>query len=218
MTPGVARLYQRSVIFGSLDPVAVIHGGGINANNITTSQPNQNFMGYWTRSTATSGTSRNTYLRHYLNGQGGDGECLRAYTTVDTVSVATAAHGAQISLNFANGGSIAGLGAASRHTLQVPNAALPANGTYCATESEVSCDGSSADPSAVTEFAFHRFSNAGDGTGLAKVDTKAALLSLQGFTVGSGKVVQAKTSAAVSHTIRILVGGTPYWIMVSNQQ
>jgi hypothetical protein len=218
MQEGIARLYQRSVRYASLDSVAVIHGGGSAANPIATPAADKNFLGYWTKSTAASGTSRNTYLRHYIAGQGGDGECLRAFTTVDGVSVAGGAHGGQVSLSFANGGSIAGLGAAMRHTLQVPNAALPANGTYAATQSEISCDGSSSAVAAVTEMAFHRFSNAGDATGLAKVDSKAYLFSLQGFEVNTGKVVQTKSNAAVSHTIKILIGSTPYWLMVSNQQ
>lgn len=39
------------------------------------------------------------------------------------------------------------------------------------------------------------------------------------FTIGSSAtdLIATKTSAAVSHVLRIIVGSTPYWIMVSNQ-
>jgi len=174
-----------------------------------------NFFPIYGKSTATSGDSRNIYSRLYLAGVGGAGESVRSFTTVSDVAAA-GAHGAHISLSFGTSGSVTGLGVAERATLQVPNSAMTA-GTYAAIQAEIYCDGSSSDPSGVTELSAIRVALTGDGTGLAKADTKAALIALSGNAINTGKIIAAKSSAAVTHVARILVNGTPYYIMLSNQ-
>lgn len=174
-----------------------------------------NFFPLYGKSTATSGDSRALYSRLYLAGAGGSGESVRAFTTISDVAAATA-HGIHASLSLGTSGSITGLGAASRSTLQIVNGAM-SNGTYTGAMAEIYCDGSSSDPSGVTELSLFRGVFSGDGTGLAKADTKAALIAISGNAINSGKMIAAKSSAAVTHVARILVNGTPYYIMLSNQ-
>ena len=173
-----------------------------------------NFFPLYGSSTATSGDSRNIYSRLYLSGAAGSGESVRAFTTVNNVAANTA-HGIHASVSFGTSGSVTGLAAASRSTLQIVNGALT-NGTYTASMAEIYCDGSSSDPSGVAELSVFRVAFSGNATGLAKADTKAALMSITGNAINTGKMIAAKSSAAVTHVARILVNGTPYYIMLSN--
>jgi hypothetical protein len=165
-------------------------------------------------STATSGDSRANYTRLYLAGAAGAGEAVRAFTTVNNVAGDTA-HGIHASLSFATSGSLTGLGAAARNTLQIVNGAMT-NGTYCSTMAEIYSDGASSDVSGVTELSLIRAVLSGNATGLATVDDKAALIAISGNAIAGGNIIQAKSSAAVTHVARMLVNGTPYYIMLSN--
>ena len=89
-------------------------------------------------------------------------------------------------------------------------------GTYAATQSEIFSDASTSDLAGVTEQSFHRFANDGNATGKGKVNATGNLFSLQGFTVGSGKLFQVNTAADATHGLRILIGGTPYYIMLTS--
>ena len=63
--------------------VALLHGAGTSSAPATTSSANKNFMGYWVKSTATSGDARALYVRLYFGGAG-SGEAVRAYATAAT--------------------------------------------------------------------------------------------------------------------------------------
>jgi hypothetical protein len=166
---------------------------------------------------ATSGDNRGMYLRLYATGAGFGGEALRAYTDIVNVAAANA-HGAHISLGFSATGRVTGLGVAMRATLHIPDDAAWAPGTIAAIEAEIFSDGDASDTDGATNVSLIRVVNGGNANGIADVDDDANLLTLNGFTVGAGNMVAAKSSAAVSHTIRINVGGTPYWLMVSDAQ
>ena len=179
---------------------------------------NMRFVNFNFDNGATSGDNRGIYNRLYLTGAGGGGESLRTFTSIEDVACGTA-HGAHISLGFEASGSITGLGVASRNTLHIPNAVMPAGGTYAATQPEIYSDGATSAPAAVTELSFIRCINDGNATGIANVDDKAFLLSLIGGSVGAGNVMAAKTAAAVTHTLRMKApNGTTYYIMVSDTQ
>lgn len=193
---------------------ALFLGSGSTSAPLSTATADKNFIGVWTKSTATSGDSRGSYLRHYLAGAGGSGEALRAFGTVLDVAAA-GAHGAHISLSFGSSGSITGLGVANRNTLQLPNAVM-AGGTYAATQAEIWADGSTTSAAGVTEMSLIRCVLGGDATGVGTVEHKAAFASLAGNTIASGHILQAKSAAAVTHALRILVNGVAYYIMVSD--
>jgi hypothetical protein len=58
----------------------------------------------------------------------------------------------------------------------------------------------------------------GNATGLALVDSKAALLAIDGNAINTGKIMQSTSDVTATHTLRILVNGTPFYILVSSSQ
>jgi hypothetical protein len=199
---------------GDVDSTAVLFGAGTSTTRITTATANKRFFNFNVENTATSGDNRGMYLRLYLGGAGGGGESLRAFTTVNNVAAGTA-HGAHLSLNFAATGSITGLGAASRSTLHIPDAAL-SGGTYAGGMSEIYADGSSSDISGATKHSIHRFVVDGDATGK---DTLQAVWELVGMKTGTGATDPWKTTApgTIDAAIRIFgPDGNPYWVNVSS--
>jgi hypothetical protein len=207
---GIAPQIREALVGNS---AGILGGAGTSSVKETTSTANKNFLSYYVENKATSGDNRGLYLRLYLSGAGGAGESARLFTTVNDVAAANA-HGAHISLNFGTTGSITGSGIANRNTLHVPKAMT--NGTYAATQSEIYSDAATSDLAGVTEQSFHRFVNDGNATGKGKVDATGNLFSIQGLTMGSGKLFQANTAAAASHALRIVIGSTPYYIMLTN--
>lgn len=201
-------------VFRSIKVKDKITLGGTSSNpSLITSAGN--FFPLYGSSTATSGDSRNIYSRLYLSGAGGAGESVRAFTTVNNVA-AYGAHGIHASVSFGTSGSVTGLAVAARATLQVANAAT-SGGTYAAIMAEIYGDGSSSSVSAMTECSFFRVVADGAATNIkATIDTSGYLMSIQGLTVGSGKLFQANTAGAASHALRILIGSTPYYIMLTN--
>jgi len=187
---------------------AVLHGVGTTASPSTTATAGKMFMEYRCSTTAASGDNRLQYLRYFLEGAGG-GECLRAATIVNN-NVGTA-HGAHFGMEFeatAGGSECSGLGVGVRGTLTIPNVASWApSGTYAAAMFEIYSDGTASDPAGMTELSVLRLANSGNATGAADVDTDAFLISVQGFTAGTGKVVEAGTGmGTVTGTLKIKIG------------
>ena len=190
----------------------VTQGNSTNANSTVTADTK--FNSWYNKSTATSGTTRGLYNRLYIAGAGQSGEAVRVFTTVYDVAASTV-HGQQTSLSFNASGSVTGLGAAARNTIPVPNAV--SGGTYCATMSEIWGDRSTSSVAGATEFSFHRYVVDGTTADIkATVDTAGYLWSVQGLTVGSGKLFQANTAGAATHALRIKIGSTPYYIMLTS--
>lgn len=171
-------------------------------------------------SIATSGTSRVMYERLYLDGAGLTGEALRAFTTVR--AACTTAHGAHISLSFAGTatGTLSGLGAAVRATLQIPNDAAWTSGTLTAIEAEIFADGSNSDCDGCTEVSFIRVNIGGTQAAIDKIEDEAFLLSVQGLTSGSGSVFKSGTTLGTTGvgTLKIKIGSTTGYIPVINAQ
>lgn len=202
---------------GSISSGAVT---GSSSTAVQSSITNERLFNVYLNSSATSGDTRAAYIRLWLSGVANGGEALRAFTTINGVAGGTA-HGAHISLNFVStsgSGSLSGLGVAMRATLHIPNDASFTSGTLSAIQAEIYADGSSSDTDGCTEVSFLRVVNGGDATGGADTDDDAFLISAQGFTVGAGNLFAAKTSAAVSHTARIKIGDTTYYLMLSDKQ
>jgi hypothetical protein len=178
------------------------------------------FNSIYTSSAATSGDSRNTYLRHYIKGIGGAGEALRAYCTVSGVAAAGTVNGIHASLDFADADSTAsGQGTAVRATLHIPNEATWTSGTITALMAEIYSDGTASDPDGVTELSFIRVANNGE-SGKADVDTDAFALSFQGFTAGTGSMIYDSTGAApqTDGSIKIKVGADTRYLMYYDQE
>lgn len=204
---------------GGANSGALLLGAGTSSNKATTSTADKKFVSLYTNSSATSGDSRGIYVRHYLSGAGGSGEALRAYTTVNVASVATA-HGAHISLDMgATTYSITGQGIACRCTLHVPNAAMVAGGTYAALQAEIYLDGTSSDPRTTTQFSIMRFIiDGGNAAAQAKVLNLMSLVNIPADS-GGGQMFSPGTSmGTVTGTLRILIDGAIRYIPVYSHE
>lgn len=174
-----------------------------------------NYLQIYANQNAT-GDTRAAYIRLYGKIAAASGDALRAFYTMEDVAGDTA-RGAHISLSFGTSGSITGLGTAVTATLQLPNAAMAAGGTYAAANAELYSDGATTDPSGVTELSLFRGVLNGNATGIGRVDDKAFALTLTGGTIGAGNIVEASTTEAnYAYSIRCSIMGTTMYLMCAS--
>lgn len=187
---------------------ALLFGSGTTSAPVTAgTQADKNFIGWWLKTTATSGTTRGEYLRLYLS-SGAGGEALRVFTTVENAAPADTVNGAHISLNFgSSAGNVTGEGQAVRATLHLGNRTM--TGTIAAVKAEIWSDGASSDSS---NAAFIRMSNGGNATGIAAFDTNGFLFNIDGLTAGTGKLLRASAPATLAASLRVKVGATVYYL------
>jgi hypothetical protein len=170
------------------DPIVVTTADNINESYATTS--------------AASGDTRLSYNRLTFAGAGA-GETLRAFSVVTAAQGAgQTTNGAHISMSVNTGGSISGAGNALRATLGLA-AGVSSGGTVAAIQADSDVGAGATLPATA---AWIRFTNSGAGTGLSNL-----------FNLPTA-MVPVKSAAAVSHTIKIMVGSTPYYLMVSDAQ
>lgn len=195
---------------------ALVMGIGNSTARAVTSQGNKNFLSFYFENDGSTDSNRGQYLRLYLSGTDGGGEALRAFTTINNV-VGSTAHGAHISLNFADTGKVSGLGVAARATLHIPNDGTMA-GTMAAIQAEIWSDGSLSDPVGATELSFIRVVAGGDADGIADVEDDAFLFSLQGFTEGEGNLVRVAAPTTLAASLKVKVGSTTYYLPLYSAQ
>ena len=173
----------------STDPIVVTTAGNINSSYATTS--------------ATTGDTRLSYNKLTFTAAG-SGETLRAFSVVNTgtAAVGGTVNGAHISMEVDTGGAISGAGNALRATLG--GTATSPGGTLAVIQADTNFASGVTLPATAS---FIRVTDSGAGTG--KITNLFNLPSA---------LVPAKTAAAVTHTIKIMVGSTPYYLMVSNAQ
>jgi hypothetical protein len=170
------------------DPIVVTTADNINESYATTS--------------AASGDTRLSYNKLTFTGAGA-GETLRAFSVVTAAQGAgQTTNGAHISMSVNTGGSISGAGNALRATLGVAAGVTP-GGTVAAIQADSDVGAAGVLPATAS---WIRFTNSGAGTGLSNL-----------FNLPSAMVV-ARTASASSHTIKIIVDNTPYYLMVSSAQ
>jgi hypothetical protein len=170
-------------------PISVTTAQNINASYGTTS--------------ATTGDTRLMYDKLTFTAAG-SGETLRAFSVVTTTTAAVGGtiNGAHISLEVDGSGKISGAGNAIRATLGGTQTAQ--TGTLSVIQADTNFGAGVTVPATAS---FIRVTDSGATTG--------AITNL--FNLPSA-LVPAKTAAAVTHTIKIMVGSTPYYLMVSNAQ
>ena len=190
--------------FGTTATAALSLGGGTSVTPLTTSTADKNHIGFWTASTATSGDSRGVYLRHYFSGAGGSGEALRAFGTVNNVTVANSGtvNGAHISLSVSGAsGAVSGAGNALRATLGIGASSAP-GGTLAGIQVDSDFDNAGTVPDTAAAI---RVTNS---------NTKlwAKFLNIPAPT--SGGLFAAHITDAISHSIRCIdSAGTVFYIM-----
>ena len=195
---------------------ALLLGMGNSTTRAVTGTASAKFLSFYTEGNADG--IYGAYFRHYVSTAAVGNDCLRAFGTVNNVAASTV-RGAHVSLSFGTSGTVSGLGAALEATLHIPNSATQA-GTLYAVKAAINSDGSTSDPAGATVLAYLGAVNQGDATGGADVDDDVALIHIDGHTIGNGNLVEAVgTAYALSeftHSIRIKVGSTLYYIPISN--
>ena len=177
--------------------------GGTSASPVTVTTGNLNTS--YATTAATSGDIRGRYERLEFTSTG-SGETYRALTRVTGASAATGGtvNGAHISLSINGSGTISGAGNALRVTLGGSSTAP--GGTIAALQ--LDSDFLTADQAGWANASYIRCTNSSTGV-------------MENFATipapGSGLMFRAKSSAAVTHVIKIKASnGTPYYIMVSD--
>ncbi len=203
------------------DPDDAMELVGVSGAHFSSAVANTNFREYRYTCAVGTGDNRGIYNRlHFTVAGVGGGESLRSYTEITGVAIGTA-HGAHLSLGMGEsttGGAVTGLGCAVRATLGLPDIAMIAGGTYAAVMAEVFSFGAAADPTLMTRLAFFRAVNGGNATGIGRVDDKAYLLDLNGFSVGAGNVfVSSATEANYAYAARCYLDGVgDVWLMFAS--
>jgi hypothetical protein len=185
-------------------PVSSQNGfiGGTATSPITVTTA-QNINASYGTTSATTGDTRLMYDKLTFTAAG-SGETLRAFSVVTTTTAAVGGtiNGAHISLEVDGSGKISGAGNAIRATLGGTQTAQ--TGTLSVIQADTNFGAGVTVPATAS---FIRVTDSGATTG--------AITNL--FNLPSA-LVPAKTAAAVTHTIKIMVGSTPYYLMVSNAQ
>lgn len=187
---------------------ALLAGGGTSATPCATSTADKNFLGFWTKTTATSGDSRGLYLRTYFSGAGVSGEAARIFGTVDNVTAAVGGtvNGAHISLSITGAsGAVSGQGFAARLTLgaDAQTRTLNANVAVLNLDSDIATGNT-----VPADLAFARVTD----TGAVRI---GSLLKMP--NISNGTIFAAHTTQVMSHSIKIVSDdGTAYYIMCTN--
>lgn len=193
---------------GSVDAVASVfgHGNSTTYHQLGTGAGQRAYAGFF-ETKATSGDTRGADYRLKFSGVGGSGEALRAFGTVNNVTVATGGtvNGAHISLSVdGTSGAISGAGNALRATLGFGDGAVP-GGTVSALQ--IDSD-------------FNNGATVGAGVcaiRLTNSNTKLWPNLLEIPAASNGTIFAAHTTQSMTHSIRIRdAAGTAYYVMVTN--
>lgn len=183
--------------------LALLHGGGTSTYPVYTATADKNFMGYWTKSTASSGDSRGLYLRHYIAGTG-SGEALRAYCTANVANAGTGGtlNGAHISFSISGAlTTVSGQANAARLTLEADAQTRTLSGNLAALMVESYIATGNTVPASV---AFIRVVD----TGAVRVNTLFRIPN-----AANGTLLAAHTAQTNTHSIKIVSDdGTVYYI------
>ena len=168
-------------------PIAVTTAQNINSSYATTS--------------ATTGDTRLVYDKLTFTAAG-SGETIRAFSVVTTTTAAVGGtiNGAHISLEVDGSGKISGAGNAIRATLGGTQTAQ--TGTLAVIQADTNFASGVTLPSSAS---FIRFTDSGAGT------NKIPNL----FNLAGAGLLTTGTTGAVAGGIKIVVNGTPYYLLVS---
>ena len=192
--------------FGSTEIAAETMGGGTASSPISTANADKNALGFWFKSTATSGDSRGLYLRQYFAGAGVSGEAARIFGTVDNVTAAVGGtvNGAHITLSAQGAsGAISGAGNALRATLGIGASCNP-GGTLAGIQVDSDFDNAATVPA---NAACIRVTDS---------NTKKWTKFLRLPTIASAGILAAHITDAMTHSVRCVdEAGTVFYLMAT---
>lgn len=163
-----------------------------------------------TTNSATSGsTSFEPFLfSTTLTGAGQVGGRVRAFMTTN-VALGGWSNAFKAEVTYGASGSTSGLGSALLAEMTL--SAGTTSGNYAPLEIELNV-GSGASLGTKTTLQYMSVNGADAST----FDTGGYIMNVQGLTVASGKAFQVNTATAATHALRILVGATDYFIMLTD--
>lgn len=190
---------------GTVRTAALLHGSGTSSAPTSTATANKNFMGYWVKSTATSGDARALYVRLYFGGAG-SGEAVRAYATADAANVATGGtvNGIHASLSMNASASISGQGFAGRFTFDAAADTRTLNGNCAPVLVESNIATGNTVPATMAHIR------------VADVGAVPIKKLFRLPTVASAGLLAAHVTDAMTHSIRCVDdAGTVFYIMAT---
>lgn len=188
------------------DTAALIAGMGVSGTPIPDAGvANKNLFAMFTKTTAASGDNRAVYWKHTFSGATG-GEVLRPVASVETTNVATGGtvNGIHTTLSVATSSSVSGAGNAIRATLEAASATRTLGGTCAALQLDSNIGANNTVPSS---WSFVRVTNSGSVRLANLFDIPAP---------ANGTMFAAHTTQTMTHSIKIIADGTPYYIMCTN--
>ena len=164
----------------------------------------------YTTSASTNGSTsvESFYAKIVMTGAAGVGGRGRFHMTTN-VALGGWSNALKGHVEYGATGKTAGLGSAVLAEMAL--SAGTVDGTYAPLESELVL-GSGASTGTETSFMYM----AASGADVATMDTSGDLFKLDGLTVNSGKLFQVNTAADATHALRIDIGGTKYYIMLTD--
>lgn len=174
-----------------------------------TSESDKQFQVHTTNSSTSGSTSFEPVLfSTTLTGAGQVGGRVRAFMTTN-VALGGWSNAFKAEVTYGASGRTAGLGSAllAEMTLSAGTTA----GNYAPLEIELNVPSSA---SLGTKTALQYMSV--NGADASTFDTSGYIMNVQGLTVASGKAFQVNTATAATHALRILIGATDYFIMLTD--
>lgn len=163
-------------------------------------------------STDASNSVRPIYMKSTMTGAAGVGGRaeFHMYTDVQLGGWANALKGYT---EFGSAGGVTGLGSAIVAEMKLPGAALT-TGSYAVSEVELVTTASGT--TGGNPVAFEWMQVSGDATATADWEDTGYVWIFKGLTDAADNIFDTNTTPTCDATLRILVGSTPYYILLSN--
>ena len=159
-------------------------------------------------STSGSTSAEPFYLKSTMTGAGGVGGRARFHLYTN-VALGGWANALKAYTEFGASGRVTGLGSAL--CAEMALSAGTTQGTYAPLESEIVL-GAGSSLGTETSFMYMAVS----GANQTAMDDSGDLFKLDGLTAASGKLFQANTAGAATHALRCDIGGTKYYVMLTD--
>lgn len=193
----------------------LILGGGTSGDEVTSSTASKKMASFYTKNSATSGTSVALYWKHEVSGIAGSGVVGRLYGYTNVAAALLV--GAQITAETGAAGKVSGLMVGCRSQVSIADDATAApTGTIAGGQSELYFNGdnsSTTDISAATVHSIHRFMIDGDTTARAKVQNA---FEFKNVVVGTSTATDLVNTTALtaSHNMRVIINDEVYGILL----
>jgi hypothetical protein len=161
-------------------------------------------------STSGSIAVESMYVKQTMTGAGGVGGRARFHLD-SNVALGGWSNALKAQVTYGTEGMTTGLGSAFCAEMDLSEGTT--TGTYALFEGELNL-GASASTGTATSIFYISVNGSGAGT----FDSNGHLFNIQGVTASSGKFLQPNTASQATHAIRILIGTTPYYIMLTDTE